>query len=107
VADNGQLSLAPEVSLKRITVRAAKGDTVASIARRYKTTPANVAQWNQVASNTVFKPKQAVVVYVTAPSARKKAPAAKTQARAKAKPKAVAKAQVKPQAKTKQAAKKP
>ncbi|WP_395668475.1 transglycosylase SLT domain-containing protein [Rhodoferax sp.] len=101
VADNGQLSLAPEVSLKRITVRAAKGDTVASIARRYKTTPANVAQWNQVASTTVFKPKQAVVVYVTAPSARKKAPTAKAQARAKAKPK------VKAQAKPKQPLKKP
>jgi membrane-bound lytic murein transglycosylase D len=93
--------LAPEVSLKRITVRAAKGDTVASIARRYKTTPANVAQWNQVASTTVFKPKQAVVVYVTAPSARKKAPTAKAQARAKAKPK------VKAQAKPKQPLKKP
>jgi membrane-bound lytic murein transglycosylase D len=103
VADNGQISLAPEVSLKRITVRAAKGDTVATIARRYKTTPANVAQWNQVANNTVFKPKQAVVVYVSAPSARKKAAPNKAQARAKAKPKAQVKSKAKPQ----QAVKKP
>jgi membrane-bound lytic murein transglycosylase D len=89
VADNGQLSLAPEIVLKRITVRAAKGDTVASIARRYKTTAANVAQWNRVAANASFKTKQQVVLFVTATPAKKKAAA--PQAKSSVKPKTTAK----------------
>jgi membrane-bound lytic murein transglycosylase D len=44
VADNGQLSLTPEIVLLRKLIKAGKKDTVASIASRYKTTPANVAQ---------------------------------------------------------------
>ena len=35
VADNGQVTLAPEVVLKRSTVRAGKGESVATIARKY------------------------------------------------------------------------
>ena len=46
VADNGQLSLAPDVVLKRTTVKARKGDTVASLAQRYGVSAANVAEWN-------------------------------------------------------------
>lgn len=66
VADNGQVALAPEIVLTRITVRAGKADSVASMARKYKTTPANVAQWNKVAVGATFKPKQTVVLYVAA-----------------------------------------
>ncbi len=64
VADNGQISLAPEVILKRTVVRAGKGDNVASVARRYKTTPANVAQWNKVGAAASFKPGQQVVLFL-------------------------------------------
>lgn len=66
VADNSQLSVAPEVVLKRSTVKAGRGETVASIARKYKTTAANVAEWNKVGSAASFKPGQSVVLYLPA-----------------------------------------
>jgi membrane-bound lytic murein transglycosylase D len=71
VADNGQMSLAPEVVLKRTTVRAGKGENVSSIARKYKTTPANVAQWNKVGTSASFKPGQKVVVFLPASALNK------------------------------------
>jgi len=64
LADNGQLSLAPEVVTRRTTVRAGKGDTVVSIARRYKLAAASVADWNDVRANAAFKVGQQIVVYL-------------------------------------------
>lgn len=78
VADNGQLSLAPEIVQKRLVIKAGKGETVATVARRYKTTTANVAQWNKVSATAAFKPGQQIVVYVAAntskPAASKNSP---------------------------------
>ncbi|MBC7916777.1 MAG: transglycosylase SLT domain-containing protein [Rhodoferax sp.] len=68
VADNGQLSVAPEIVQKRLVIKAGKSDTVATIARKYKTSAANVAQWNKVSTSAAFKPGQQVVVYVSATS---------------------------------------
>ena len=73
VADRGEVSFAPEIVQVRKTVRAAKGDSVASIAKRYATTPGNVAQWNKVAATASFKAGQNVVVYVSASAAKAKA----------------------------------
>jgi membrane-bound lytic murein transglycosylase D len=84
VADNSQLSLAPEVVLKRITIKAARGDTVASLARKYKTTAANVAEWNKVSSTASFKPGQSVVLYL--PPSHIKATAGSKSAGKAAKP---------------------
>jgi membrane-bound lytic murein transglycosylase D len=64
VADNGQLKLAPERVTRRTTVKARKHDTVASIARRFRLSPAQVANWNRVGASTAFKPGQRVVVYL-------------------------------------------
>jgi membrane-bound lytic murein transglycosylase D len=64
VADNGQISLAPEITLKRTVVKARKGDTVASLARRYRVTPDNVADWNKVKTTTALKPGQPMVVFL-------------------------------------------
>ena len=64
LADNGQLAFTPEIVTRRTTVRAGKGESVASIARRYKLTAANVADWNDVRANAVFKVGQQVVVYL-------------------------------------------
>jgi membrane-bound lytic murein transglycosylase D len=64
VADNGQLSLAPEVQNRRTTVKAGKRDTVATIARRYKLSPAQVAEWNGVAATAAFHAGQQVVLYL-------------------------------------------
>ena len=64
VADTGQLSLSPLPILTRQTVRAAKGETVASLAQRYKLSVASVAEWNRVAASASFKPGQQVTVYL-------------------------------------------
>ena len=64
VADNGQLSLAPEIVLRRTVVRAGKRDTVASIAGRYKLSADQVAEWNDVGASATFKPGQQVVLHL-------------------------------------------
>ncbi len=64
VADNGQLSLSPEVVLRRTALKAGKGETVTTIARKYRVAPAQVALWNKVSSSASFKPGQQVIVYL-------------------------------------------
>ena len=65
IADNATMSLSPDVPpLRRVSLKAGKRDTVASIAKRYRVPAAQVAQWNNVAAGAGFKPGQTVVVYV-------------------------------------------
>ena len=66
VADNGHMALAPEVVLRRSTLKARKGESVATIAKRYKVSAASVAEWNQVASSAVFQAGQQIVVFLPA-----------------------------------------
>ena len=72
VADNGQMSLAPELALKRTMVRAGKSDDVASMASKYKVNAGDLARWNKVGTSAKFKAGQQIVVYV-AQTARPKA----------------------------------
>ncbi len=69
MADNGQLNLAPERVNRRTFVKARRADTVASIAKRYKLSAAEVADWNDVSATAVFKTGQRVVVYLPVRSA--------------------------------------
>src|SRR5688500_696464 len=78
VADNGQLSLAPENVTRKTIVKAGKNDTVASIARRYRLSPAQVAEWNSVGSSAAFKLGQQVTVYLPVRAAAR--PAARGKA---------------------------
>ncbi|GAB3756981.1 transglycosylase SLT domain-containing protein [Ramlibacter monticola] len=64
VADNGQLSLAPEIVTRRTVVKAGKRDTVASVAHRYKLNPVQVAEWNRLPASAAFKPGQQVVLHL-------------------------------------------
>ena len=80
VADNSQLSVAPEIVLKRVTVKAGKNDTVASIARRYKTNPAQVAEWNKVSASARFKPGQSVMLMLPPQAKSAKATPANSKA---------------------------
>ncbi len=66
VADNAQLSLAPEVVLRKTSVKAVKGDTVATVARRWRLDPEQVAQWNKVSASASFKPGQSLTLYLPA-----------------------------------------
>src|SRR3990167_3506128 len=81
VADNGQLTLAPEVTLRRTRVRAAKGETVASVARKYKVTASSVAEWNKVSASAGFKAGQQIVLFLPA-KARSKTSTAQARGRA-------------------------
>jgi len=85
VADNGQLNLAPENVTRKTLVKAGKNDTVASIARRYRLSPAQVADWNNVGASAAFKAGQQIVVYLPVRAAR---PAARAKAPVRAVPRA-------------------
>src|SRR5690606_6428549 len=50
--------------------KAGKRDSVASIAKRYKVSAAQVASWNKVGVSAKLKRSQAIVVYVPAKAAR-------------------------------------
>lgn len=64
VADTAQMTLTPEVITRRRTVKARKGETVATVARRYGLRASSVAEWNKVSSNAAFKLGHRVVVYL-------------------------------------------
>ena len=81
VADDGQLSLAPEVVLRRTMVKAGKGESVATIARKYRVQADEVAQWNKVGAAASFKPGQQVVVFLPARQARRASSSARTPVR--------------------------
>lgn len=70
MADHGQLSLAPEVTTRRTTVKAGRNESVASIARRYKLSPVQVADWNDVGVQAVFKAGQQVVLHLPVRASR-------------------------------------
>lgn len=92
LADNGQLNLAPEMVTRRTVVKAGRSDSVASVARRYKLSATQIADWNNVGINASFKPGQQVVLHLPVRAAAR-APvraAAKQPVRAKAPAKPVA-----------------
>ena len=64
VADTGHLSFQPEIVTRRTTVKAGRRDSVASIARRYSVSAANVAEWNDVRPDHVFARGLSVVVFL-------------------------------------------
>lgn len=70
VADNGQISLAPESVTRRTTVKAGKRDSVASIAKRYRLSAASVADWNDVKRSATFHAGQQVVLYLPVRAAK-------------------------------------
>ena len=63
-ADNAQMSLAPEIVLRKASLKARAGDTVASFAKRNKLSAASVAQWNKKSVGAALKKGQSVVVYL-------------------------------------------
>jgi membrane-bound lytic murein transglycosylase D len=65
VADNANMALVPEsLPPRRVTYRAGRGETVATVAKRYRVSAAQVAQWNKVAVGSSFATGQSVVVFV-------------------------------------------
>jgi len=71
VADNAVMSLSPDgPHLRKMALKAGRKDTVASVARRYRLSAAQVAQWNNIGAGSSFSPGQTVVVYVSTRSNR-------------------------------------
>ena len=70
IADNATMVLAPEARpTRRVVLKAGKkGDSVAAVARRYKVSAAQVAQWNGVGSGARFKAGQSIVVHLATPA---------------------------------------
>lgn len=74
VADNGQLSLAPESTTRRTVVKAGKRDSVATIAKRYRVSPSQVADWNNVGASASFQAGQQVVLHLPSRGGSARAP---------------------------------
>ncbi len=94
VADGAMLALAPEQQLRKTTFKAGRKDSVASVARRYRVSAAQVAEWNDVSVTSSFKRGQSVVVYRPVRVATKAPPKSsartKSASTSKAKPARVA-----------------
>jgi membrane-bound lytic murein transglycosylase D len=64
VADNAMIALSPDTPPQRkLTLKAGKKDSVASIAKRYHVSTAQVAEWNSTVKTASFKPGQTIVVF--------------------------------------------
>jgi membrane-bound lytic murein transglycosylase D len=79
VADNGQISFAPEIVTRRTTVKARRHDTLVSVASRYGVSVSNLADWNDLKSTASLKAGQSLVAYlpVRAGGGRAAAPASR------------------------------
>ena len=74
IADNAQISFAPDQPpLRKLSLKAGKRDSVASIANRYRVSAAQVADWNDVAPGASFARGRTIVVYVPHSTARARA----------------------------------
>jgi membrane-bound lytic murein transglycosylase D len=71
LADNGQLGLAPEVVLRRISVKARKGDSLASLAARHGVSATNMAAWNKLKANSPVAAGQTLTILVPSEGARR------------------------------------
>ena len=64
VADNGQLTLTPEQVLRKQFIKARKKDSLELIAKRYKVSVEQLAQWNNLSKTSALKPGQKLVIMV-------------------------------------------
>ncbi len=71
LADNAQLGLAPEMVLKRVTVKARKGDSLASLAARHGVSAANMATWNKLPLQARITTGQTLTVLVPSQGSRR------------------------------------
>ncbi len=84
IADNASIALAPEQVLRRISFKVGrKGDSVAAVAKRYRVSAAQVAEWNSVSNGARFAPGQTVVVMKVQTVKSPKRSASKPVARSK------------------------
>ena len=86
LADHAMIALAPDgPALRKLSLKAGRNESVATVAKRYRVSAAQVGLWNGVGSAASFKTGQTVVVFVAAKAANA---GAATSARHAAAPKA-------------------
>lgn len=69
LADNASMSLTPEVqALKRLHFKVHKGETIRSLAHRYRVSTEQLAQWNKLNANTNLRVGQTLLVYLSKPN---------------------------------------
>jgi len=76
LADSGQLNLAPDVAMRKHIVKARKNDSLVLIAKRYKVSADQVAQWNGLSVNSALRPGQKISLMLPAKAKAKKVKAA-------------------------------
>ena len=81
IADNGQLALAPDAALRRTVVRTRKGDTMASLSRRYGVSASSIAGWNKISASASLAAGKSLVLYLPKP-----APSSRTATRPSSRP---------------------
>ena len=84
IADNAMMALAPDAPpLRKVSMRAGRKDSVASVAKRYRVSAMQVAEWNSVSAGAHFKTGQTVVVYIASKGKSGHVKATRTAARAR------------------------
>lgn len=71
LAASAQLSLIPEVVLRKIAVSAHKGDTLARLAARHGVSASNLATWNNLNLNAQLRAGQRLTLYAPYRAAKK------------------------------------
>jgi membrane-bound lytic murein transglycosylase D len=88
LADHATIALTPDgPTLRKVALRAGARDSVASVAKRYRVSVAQVAQWNEVAPTARFRPGQTIVVFVAGKASKNAKASASTRKPAAASPK--------------------
>jgi len=90
LADNAQMAFAPEVVLKRVFLKARKGDTLASFAQKNGVSVNNLMSWNKLNDKTPLKAGQSIALLIPTTQGRQVAKASPATVRGK--PKAAAQA---------------
>ncbi len=75
LADTAALALSPERVLRKQTVKARKGETLAQLARRHGVAVKQVAEWNDLASSAKLKTGQSLTLMLPVRAASKTASA--------------------------------
>lgn len=71
LAETAQLSLMPEVVLRKLIVRARKGDTLMRLAARHGVSTSNLASWNDLNQSTKLAAGQRLTLYAPYQAAKK------------------------------------
>jgi membrane-bound lytic murein transglycosylase D len=62
VADHGSIEFQSETRLQKSNIKVAKGETIGSIAKRFKISESELADWNRLGVNSALKVGQSLVI---------------------------------------------